>query len=87
MTRAFGSLLRGEFAEAMRFHPLAIFVALQAALLLVVLGARHAGAFEHRVVDRQSIDYWILRIGVFNFVAFVAVWAARWKLGLLDAVV
>lgn len=91
MTRAIASLIQGDLGEAMRLHPLAIVVALQAVVLLAIFvaraTARRFGKLEDRFKNQQRADYWTLRIGVLNFVAFIGVWAARWKLGLLDAVV
>ncbi len=87
MTRAFGSLLQGDVGEAMKFHPLAIVIALQLVVFLAVAGACALGSSEHRHLAKRNRDYWILRIGVVNFAAFIAVWAVRWRLGLLDAVV
>jgi len=82
MTRALGSLVNGDVAESVRMHPLAGLVALQIGLFWMLVLANRAG---HPAVAR--LRHWWSRSVIATLGLLVAVWAFRWELGLLDAVV
>lgn len=74
MTRAVVHGLRGDFAESWRFHPLAGLLAIQ---LLGWLMLRRWAPDQLT----PTLTQWALGL---NAVLLVAVWAIRWRLGLLD---
>ncbi|MFT7597834.1 MAG: hypothetical protein ACI8TP_000754 [Acidimicrobiales bacterium] len=77
MTRAIAAGLRGDVATSWRLHPLAALVSLQLVVVAVVL----ITGWRHDLARRAVVPVIVL-----NAVALVAVWAIRWRLGLLDAV-
>lgn len=72
LTRSALTLLQGEVATSVRFHPLLIVFVAQA-LIALALG---------RTLRTRLLPVAIAANGVL----FVAVWLVRWRLGLLDFV-
>lgn len=77
MTRAFASLARAEWADALRFHPLSFLVAAELAGGWAIWGAGLLGG--RTVLSRRSVNL-ILAV---NAVLLIAVWAMRFALGSL----
>jgi len=78
LTRGAGALLRGDLVASVRFHPLAIVLAVQA-LVVVVIGLRRGKSMSAVLRDRPGL------LAV-NAAALLATWVLRWHFGLLDLV-
>lgn len=78
VTRAVGAAVRGDLGLSFRFHPLALLIAIQllAAWAFMAFG-RPSAAWQRRLP----------MLIMLNAVALIAVWAVRWRLGLLEFVV
>ena len=74
MTRAMAALLRGDLPASLRWHPLALPLALAAAGALAL--ALNEG-ITGRPTFRRAADRWGLPATVACFVLLAAVWAAR----------
>jgi hypothetical protein len=77
MTRALGALVRGDVELALRYHPLVVLVGAQ---LLALWAIAVAGRWSPRITRALPVPIAV------TSVALVAVWALRWRLGLLDVI-
>lgn len=78
LTRATGSLLRGDVAASLRFHPLAFVLVMQ----LAVVGAAVVWQ-QVSLADLLRRNPWLVWV---NIAALLGTWVVRWRLGLLDLV-
>ena len=76
-TRAVGAAVRGDLGLSFRFHPLALLILAQLLVgwVFVAFG-RPSPRWERRVLMLLAL----------NGAALLAVWAVRWRMGLLDFV-
>ena len=74
MTRAMAALLRGDLRGSLRWHPLALPIALAAGTALAL--AVHEGA-TGRPTFRRMADRWGLRATLLGFALLAGVWAVR----------
>jgi len=71
LTRAFFALGRGEWSEAIRLHPLAPFLLLEAAVLFLMWAARLLP------LTRSQLERWAERLILANGALFILVWCVR----------
>lgn len=77
MTRAFASLARGDWADALRFHPLSFLVVAELVGGWVLWGAALLGG--PTLLDRRRVNLGLAA----NAVLLIVVWVARFALGTL----
>jgi len=76
LTRAVAAGIRGDWAQSLAYHPLALAVAAQVLLFAVL----HAAGQSQRLASRLPA------LLIANLVVFTATWLSRWHLGLLELV-
>ena len=77
LTRAVARLVVGDFAGSWRFHPLAGLLVIQVAVSAWLFMKPHGRA----ILQRLGVP-----VVSANAVAFLVLWAIRWRLGILDVV-
>ena len=82
MTRAVGSLASGDVTAAVEYHPMAIVLSVQLAVLAVIVTQ------DSPLSNKQWFGAGSGRAAPLvwgNAVLFIAVWAFRWRFNMLDA--
>ena len=79
LTRAIGSLVRGDVSLSIRYHPIAILLVAQVAIASILLARQPERSVNDFVTEHRR---WIYA----NVVMLIVVWALRWRFGMLDLV-